>query len=312
MYAKYFYFVINGVFLTKAKQKAIKMKLTKFILVGALATGVAACAAPQPTKLNLEEMVGYHVNHPAGEVEGSKFALNLHKEYYELGKYEALLGDNEDATFFWQRANMVGDGNVPAPSMVSERNIKNDTNLIAGRNRLVGLLDDGVQNRYPETMAYAQAMFDCWVEQHEESYQTYDIENCRSRFWTAIKSLNTKKPEPREPDVVISAFDVFFGLDKHALTSDARSVLNSVPEQLKKFKASRIVITGYTDTSGSKDHNMTLSLKRAESVAKYLRSIGVNGDVLEIRPMGEDNPPVPTEDGVVNASNRTAQVRFVE
>jgi OOP family OmpA-OmpF porin len=288
------------------------MKFTKFILVGALVTQITACSTTEPTKLNLEDMVGYSINHPAGEVEGSKFATSLHKEYYELGKYEALLGDNGDSIFFWQRANMIGDGTIPAPSEISKRNIKHSKNLTKGRNALVSLLNKGVQNHYPETTAYAQAMFDCWAEQHEESYQTYDIESCRSRFWSALKSLQGKKVVKRKPDVVISAFDVFFALDVHSLTNQAKTILKTVPAQLAKFKAGKIVITGYTDTSGAKDHNMTLSLKRAESVAAYLRLLGIKPNMVEVRPMGEDNPPVATADGVVNASNRTAQVRFVK
>lgn len=288
------------------------MKFFKFMIIGALATQITACSTPEHTTIKLEDMVGYSTNHTAGEVEGSKFARSLHKEYYELGKYEALLGDNGDATFFWQRANMIGDGTVPLPSKISTRHIKHKINLSNGRKALMKVLENGTQRRYPETTAYAQAMFDCWVEQHEESYQTYDIENCQSSFWSAIKSLKANKPIPRKPDVVISAFDVFFGLDMSSLSSDAKRVLKTVPAQQAKFKASKIVITGYTDTSGSKDHNMTLSLKRAESVAAYLRSHGVKAEMIEVRPMGEDNPPVPTEDGIVNPSNRTAQVRFVK
>lgn len=289
------------------------MKFTNLVIMGALVTQLTACSqTPEPTKLNLETLVGYSVNQPEGEVEGSDFAKSLHKEYYELGKYEGLLGDNGDSTFFWQRANMIGDGTVPAPTKLSMRNIKNNSDLKKGRKVLVALLNKNIQDSYPETTAYAQAMFDCWAEQSEESYQTYDIASCRSKFWTAIKSLKGKKIVKRKPDVVISAFDVFFDLDKYNLKPKAKKVLNTVPAQFAKFKASKIVITGYTDTSGSKDHNMTLSLKRAEKVAAFLRNMGIDGKIIEVRPMGEDNLPVPTLDGIVNPSNRTAQVRFVK
>lgn len=282
------------------------------MLAAALTLPVAACSAPQHTQLDLEEMVGYSVNSPAGDVDGSVFAKSLHMEYYELGKYEGLQGDYNDAVYFWQRSNEIDGGVIPAPTELGERDVKNNSDLIKGRAALMRLLDKGTQSEYPETTAYAQAMFDCWAEQSEESYQTYDIEDCSSRFWTALRSLENKKPAPRKPDVVISAFDVFFALDKYNLTDKARTVLKAVPSQLEKFKAGKIVITGYTDTSGAKDHNMTLSLKRAESVAAYLRMLGINSTMIEVRPMGEDNPPVPTADGVVNQSNRTAQVRFVK
>ncbi len=105
------------------------MKLTKFIVMGALVTQITACSTTEPTKLNLEELVGYSINHPAGEVEGSDFAKSLHKEYYELGKYEGLLGDNDDSIFFWQRANMIDDGTIPQPTKISMRNIKHTSEL---------------------------------------------------------------------------------------------------------------------------------------------------------------------------------------
>lgn len=50
------------------------------------------------------------------------------------------------------------------------------------------------------------------------------------------------------------------------------------------------MITGHTDSRGPASYNITLSLKRAQSVADYLKQEGINPDRLNVKGVGEENP----------------------
>jgi OmpA-OmpF porin, OOP family len=90
-----------------------------------------------------------------------------------------------------------------------------------------------------------------------------------------------KKPEekPVEPEpLVIKAEDVitvFFDFDKSLLKDEAIFKLDSIYDVMKKYPASTIQISGYTDGLGSTEYNAKLSDRRARACADYLIKLGI-------------------------------------
>jgi outer membrane protein OmpA-like peptidoglycan-associated protein len=72
----------------------------------------------------------------------------------------------------------------------------------------------------------------------------------------------------------------------------------------------RVIATGYTDTSGSADYNMGLSLRRAEAVKDVLVGEGIPAQNITTIGRGEADPLVPTGDGVREPQNRRVQIQF--
>lgn len=64
--------------------------------------------------------------------------------------------------------------------------------------------------------------------------------------------------------------DILFDTGKSNLSPDAMTLLNNLNKVLKKYPKNRIVIHGYTDTTGSAVQNEILSKARAKSVYDYL------------------------------------------
>ncbi|PIE45909.1 MAG: cell envelope protein SmpA [Gammaproteobacteria bacterium] len=62
-----------------------------------------------------------------------------------------------------------------------------------------------------------------------------------------------------------------------------------------------VMITGHSDRIGNAIANQRLSERRAESVKRYLVSLGVNADNIQTRGMGERNP-------IVKCDNKSGQV----
>ncbi len=94
--------------------------------------------------------------------------------------------------------------------------------------------------------------------------------------------------------------NVTFPTDGYSVRSDFYPVLGSVALVFKEFDKNGIEVRGYTDSTGSYQYNVDLSVKRAQSVASYLMSQGVAGNRMSVYGLGPEQPI---------ASNATAQGR---
>lgn len=74
----------------------------------------------------------------------------------------------------------------------------------------------------------------------------------------------------------------------HDLNADFYEVLDSVVLVLQEFEKTVIVVSGHTDSVGSREYNQTLSERRANSVAQYLRSREIVPVRIETVGFGED------------------------
>lgn len=103
-------------------------------------------------------------------------------------------------------------------------------------------------------------------------------------------------------DMLLVRFDsdVLFDVDSSLLASDAKQTLANVATVLTDFPKTAVVVEGFTDSTGSEDHNLRLSERRAGAVKGYLADRGVQSSRMTALGFGEDHPI---------ASNDTAQGR---
>ena len=98
--------------------------------------------------------------------------------------------------------------------------------------------------------------------------------------------------------------DVTFALNSGDINSSFYSTLDSVAIVLKKYRDTNIVITGYTDNTGTAEHNQSLSEARAASVGNYLISQGVNSNRIFTQGMGERDPVASNDNSDGRSLNR--------
>lgn len=114
--------------------------------------------------------------------------------------------------------------------------------------------------------------------------------------------------EPAEPAALPRNFQVFFDWDRSELSAEAENILNDAAAYARTNKAVRIVATGHADRSGTEEYNMALSMRRANAVKSRLLAEGVAESEISIDAKGENDPLVPTEDGVREAQNRRVEI----
>jgi outer membrane protein OmpA-like peptidoglycan-associated protein len=130
---------------------------------------------------------------------------------------------------------------------------------------------------------------------HKMDKQAKEIEN---------KVPGAKVERVGEGIVVEFSEKILFGFNQSNLNATASSNLDKLTTILKEYPDTDIEIQGHTDSKGTDEYNMTLSEKRAGSVASYLRGKGIPSGRIRTKGYGETAPVASneTEDG--RAQNR--------
>jgi outer membrane protein OmpA-like peptidoglycan-associated protein len=104
--------------------------------------------------------------------------------------------------------------------------------------------------------------------------------------------------------------NITFNTDQDAVKSEFYPVLNSVAIVLRKFNRSLVDIYGFTDSTGSPQHNLALSQRRAQSVANYLSGQGINPRRFYVTGLGETRPIASNATAAGREQNRRVEIQI--
>ncbi len=99
---------------------------------------------------------------------------------------------------------------------------------------------------------------------------------------------------------------VYFGYDQYDLSSQARTTLEQQAALLRKHPATDIIIQGHCDERGTREHNLALGERRANSAKDYLVALGVSPARIQTVSYGEERPAAVGSSESVFAQNRRA------
>jgi outer membrane protein OmpA-like peptidoglycan-associated protein len=104
---------------------------------------------------------------------------------------------------------------------------------------------------------------------------------------------------------------ITFALNSADLNAQFYNALNGVTMVLKEYNKTVIEVAGHTDSSGSDQYNMQLSERRAQSVASYLSSQGVQSSRLMTVGAGETRPVASNDTEQGRSANRRVEMTIV-
>ncbi len=108
-----------------------------------------------------------------------------------------------------------------------------------------------------------------------------------------------------ERDFIINVGDrVFFAYDSSEISNDAKAVLSKQAVWLKQYPAKTLTVEGHCDERGTREYNLALGAKRANSIKEVLVSLGVNPDRLTTISYGKEKPAVNGSDENAYSQNR--------
>ena len=101
-----------------------------------------------------------------------------------------------------------------------------------------------------------------------------------------------------------------FATNSAKLSSKAQHQLTAFANKVKasRVSPSSVTIIGHTDSRGSKAHNQSLSVRRAQSVANFLSSKGISQGVMHVGGRGETQPVASNKTKAGRAANRRVSI----
>lgn len=110
-----------------------------------------------------------------------------------------------------------------------------------------------------------------------------------------------------QADLVTNVGDrVFFGYDRYDLSAEARNILEGQANWLNQYSSLNVTVEGHADERGTREYNLALSERRANSVKNYLIALGVDPRRINVIGFGKERPAVPGANETAWAQNRRA------
>lgn len=101
---------------------------------------------------------------------------------------------------------------------------------------------------------------------------------------------------------------IYFGYDQYNVDDEAKKVLDVQVAWLINNPEIRITVEGHTDERGTREYNIALGERRANSVKQYLTSHGVDAKRIKIVSYGKEKPAFLGITDEIFAKNRRAVV----
>jgi len=309
--------------------KAHRSALIVFIILGFVLLAVSGCTGHHNGDIPVVE--------PIKQKRLSKFNNTLadaYKDVYAWG-YPAFVQNLKGAGYMGRKVQHAKDNKLVLPEAVEDYNLpyQNVDTLYDARLRLVSALNRSARTKAREDAAYAQAYFDCWVQQyasmHAASRQAIAPGDCKAGFYKHLTNIeavirpshkptySSKPPAVRhaakvELPATETEYVIFFEFNKFGLTDMARDVIKVIALRASRdHSVMRVDLVGHTDTVGSKAYNQRLSEMRAETVRKALMAYGIDANRIMTEGKGETDLSVQTADGKRSDENRRVEATLV-
>ncbi|HUL96411.1 MAG TPA: OmpA family protein [Usitatibacter sp.] len=110
----------------------------------------------------------------------------------------------------------------------------------------------------------------------------------------------------------VDIYGIYFDTDNSMIKPESKPTLDEVATLLKGDGALKLEVSGHTDNTGGKGHNLKLSEDRAQAVVKALTaSYGIEGKRLVARGYGDTKPVAPNSNDDGRAKNRRVELRKI-
>lgn len=139
----------------------------------------------------------------------------------------------------------------------------------------------------------------------------YYLDNQEAKLREELSGTGVGIRRTNDSIKLIMPGNITFAANSYNINSSFYGILNSVAKVFKKYKKSKIAINGYTDSTGSESKNQSLSLNRANSVANYLKSQGIDSRRIKSSGYGSANPLGSNATSEGRSMNRRVEIEIV-
>ena len=113
-----------------------------------------------------------------------------------------------------------------------------------------------------------------------------------------------------DPNNILSKRSVYFDFDSYVVKDEYRSLVQAHAQYLRDNGNARVLLQGNTDERGSREYNLALGQRRADSVKNAMTLSGAKESQIESVSLGEEKPRGLGHDEASWAENRRTDIRY--
>jgi peptidoglycan-associated lipoprotein len=128
---------------------------------------------------------------------------------------------------------------------------------------------------------------------------------------TPAGSAGSLDPALRDPRSPLSKRTILFDYDSFVVKDEYRPVVDAHAKYLQSHKSTKVTLQGHADERGSREYNIALGQKRADSVKNLLLLLGATEVQIETVSFGKEKPKVDGHDESAWSQNRRVEIIYV-
>jgi peptidoglycan-associated lipoprotein len=125
------------------------------------------------------------------------------------------------------------------------------------------------------------------------------------------KTLNDPSSMTRDPSNPLSKRSIYYDFDAYNIKEEFQSVVEAHGKFLLEHKTTKMRVEGNCDERGSREYNLALGQRRADSVKRALTLLGVPGKQIETVSFGSEKPKAMGHDEDAWAEDRRSDLVYV-
>jgi len=114
----------------------------------------------------------------------------------------------------------------------------------------------------------------------------------------------------QDPQSLLAKRVIYFDFDSAAIREEFRPVIEAHAAYLAERPQVHVILEGHTDERGTREYNLALGERRAESVRQALLLLGVSPEQVTTISYGEERPADPGHDEAAWAKNRRVVIVY--
>jgi outer membrane protein OmpA-like peptidoglycan-associated protein len=290
--------------------------LAKLCAATALAGGLSACQTPPQNNADLTAARAAVVQAGANPYTARSAGVEFNRAQQTLRRAEAAWAerhDNEETqhlSYLVQRraeTALAVAQQAQADEQVQQAGAERERMVLEARTREAEIARRNAlaaQSRAQSAQSQAQSA----QSQAEQARQ--QLAQQAERNAALERDLQALRARPTERGMVVTLGDVLFATGRATLQPGAQRSVQQLADVLKQYPERRVLVEGFTDSTGSDQLNMALSQRRADAFRLALLRAGVTPERIEVRAHGKAFPVADNATAAGRQQNRRVEVLF--
>ena len=114
----------------------------------------------------------------------------------------------------------------------------------------------------------------------------------------------------RDPNNILSRRSIYFDYDSDQVKDQYRPLVEAHARYLQGNRSARMTIQGNTDERGSREYNIALAQRRADSAKRMMQLLGAGETQIETVSFGKEKPKNQGHDETAWAENRRDDIVY--